>query len=222
MLNDVIYYLAVTVVCRSNFKEDNMIKYADNQYTMQTYFKSLCDSFYIAYKELERIGEEDERLAKIDPQKELEMVKELLKISELEEAEEFQGKYISQKYSRKELEEKKNELKKLNKQHENACEKLEGSSKFWTDLLVRNIEEISRVLKKMQKKGFSVIVTNKEEIIALMNFFSSNSVKEYRIINIKEECLMSFPSGDDMYNEFYNAYCLGDDSKMKEVYEKYF
>jgi len=199
-----------------------MAEYEYNQYTMQTYFKKLCDSFYVAYKEIKRIKEMYEELEKTDPQLELEMVKRILKISALEEGEKFEGKYISHKYSMQELEERKTELAELKEQYEKDSKKLNEASEFWSELYEQNVEQISRLLKKIHKKGFQVIVTSKEEVFALMEFFSSNSVKKYRIINIDENCLKSFPTGEELYTEFYRAYCLEDTSRMEEVVQKYF
>lgn len=199
-----------------------MAEYEYNQYTMQTYFKKLCDSFYVAYKEIKRIKEMYEELEKTDPQQELEMVKRILKISALEEGEEFEGKYISHKYSEKELEERKAELVELKEQHEKDSKKLNEASEFWSELYEQNIKQIFSLLKKIHKKDFEVIVTSKEEILALMEFFSRNSLTRYRIISMDENCLKSFPSGEEMYIEFYAAYSSVDNARMEEVIQKYF
>lgn len=199
-----------------------MAKYEYNQYTMQTYFKKLCDSFYVAYKEMKRIKEMYEELEKTDPQSELEMVKRILKISALEEGEEFEGKYISHKYSEQELEERKAELAKLEEKHKEDSKKLNEASEFWSELYEQNTKQISSLLKKIHEKGFEVIVTSKEEIFALMEFFSRNSLTKYRIINCDANCLISFPSGEEMYRDFYAAYCSVDNSEMEEVVQKYF
>ena len=78
------------------------------------------------------------------------------------------------------------------------------------------------MLKKIYKKGFEVIVTSKEEILALMEFFSRNSLTKYRIINMDKNCLKSFPSGEEMYIDFYAAYSSVDTARMEEVIQKYF
>lgn len=197
-----------------------MSNYTMNQYTLQSYFKSVCNSFYIAYEQVKRLEKLEEELESTCPDEELKMVKRCLKVYESEE--EWQQKYIMQKYSKEELEKRKEELEQAKNEYDEKCKELKRPKDFWAELLWKNIKDIEAILFKIIRNKFSVIVTSKEEIIALMAFFRDNSVGRYRIINKDEQCLKSFPTGKKMYEEFFSAYCLCDNEEMEKVIKKYF
>ena len=198
-----------------------MSKYKMDQCTLQSYFKSICNSFYIAYIQVKRLEKLEDELESICPEKELELVKNLLEISVPEE---LQQKYMASKYSKEELlEKRKEELELAKKEYDEKCKELQEPKWLWNELLWKTAgRSIALVLKQIKEEDFSVIVTSKEEIIALMAFFRGKSVKEYRIINTDEQYLKSFPTGEKMYEEFYAAYCLEDDKEMEKVIHKYF
>ena len=197
-----------------------MSNYTMDQYTLQSYFKSLCDSFYIAYSQVKRLEKEMDELDSTCPDEELKTVKSCLKVYELEE---WQQKYIVQKYSKEELEKRKEELELAEKEYEGKCKELEWPYRFWNNSLWEGgAKNILRLLGTIRDDDFSVIVTSKEEVIALMAFFRERSVKEYRIINTDEEYLKSFPTGEKMYEDFFAAYCLADEDEMEKVIKKYF
>ena len=200
-----------------------------DQYTLQSYFKSLCNSFYIAYQEVKRLEKLREELDSACPDEELQIVEDLLKISV---SEELKQKYMTQKYSRKELEEQKEKLELAEKEYDEKCEKLDDPIRFWVESMRNDAKRIAIVLEEIKENSFSIIVTSKEEIIALMAYFRKHSVKDHGVINTDEMYLKSFPTGEEMYEEFFKAYCLelyaaekgiDDDSElMKEVCKKYF
>lgn len=194
-----------------------MSSYTMEQEVLQSYFKSLCNSFYIAYEQVKRLEKEMDELDITYSDEELEMVKSCLKVHELEE---WQQKYIVQKYSKEELEKRKEELEQAKKEYDGKCKELERQYMFWNNL--GEAKNILRLLGTIKDYNFSIIVTNREEIIALMAFFRERSVREYRIINTDEEYLKSFPTGEKMYEDFFNAYYLADDDEMKKVIKKYF
>ena len=47
---------------------------------LQSYFKSLCDSFYIAYKQVKRLEKQQDELEETEPCSELEIVNKLLEM----------------------------------------------------------------------------------------------------------------------------------------------
>lgn len=198
-----------------------MSNYKMDQYTLQSYFKSICNSFYIAYIQVKRLEKLEDELESICPENELELVKNLLKISVPEE---LQQKYMSSKYSKEELlEKRKEELELAKKEYDEKCKELQDPKWLWNELLWKTAgRSITILLKQIKEEDFSVIVTSKEEIIALMAFFRGVSVEEYRIINTDEQCLKSFPTGEKMYEEFFSAYCLCDNKEMEKVIKKYF
>lgn len=190
-----------------------------DQYTLQSYFKSLCNSFYIAYKQVKRLEGQQEKLDRESPKEELKIVGQLLKISATEE---IQEKYISKKYSQKQLKEKKEMLEISMNEYEKKTKELEISEEYWLKKLWDNVHEIKKILSTMQEKGFTIIVTSKEEVLAFMALFEEKSMKKYRVINIEEQYLKSFPADGKMYEEFFAAYCLEDESQMQKVIQKYF
>lgn len=78
------------------------------QDTLQSYFKSLCNSFYIAYAEVKRLEEELEKADSTVEEENLEKVKEVL--TAMRDTESPIHKYISFKNTEKELETEKAEL----------------------------------------------------------------------------------------------------------------
>lgn len=208
-----------------------MSRYTMDQYTLQSYFKSLCNNFCIAYAQVKRLEKKKEELKNSFPNEEMKLVDSLLKISVSEELEQ---KYMTPKYSKEELEKRKEELKVANKKkYDENCEELVWPKQFWSQILWNiSAESIVLVLKQIKVSNFSVIVTSKEEIIALMAFFREYPVEKYKIINTDEQYLKFFPTGEKMYEEFLQAYLLEveadakgihDGSEpMKKVIEKYF
>lgn len=197
-----------------------MSKFIMEQEVLQSYFKSLCNSFYIAYSQVKRLEKEMDELDSTCPDEELKTVKSCLKVYELEE---WQQKYIVQKYSKEELEKRKEELELAKKEYDGKFKELEWTYMFWNNSLWEGgVKNIFRLLGTIKDYNFSIIVTNREEIIALMAFFRERSVKKYRIINTDKEYLKSFPTGEKMYEDFFTAYCLADDDEMEKVIKKYF
>ena len=196
-----------------------MSKCTMDEYTLQSYFKSLCNSCYIAYKQLVRLEEEMDELNSTCPDEELEMVKSCLQVYK---SEEWQQKYIMQKYSKEELEKRKEELELAEKEYDEKCEKLDRPKQIWSNLFWKNVKNIAEILAIIKENYFSIIVTSKEEVIALMAFFKDHDLSNYRIINTDEQYLRSFPTGEKMYEDFYAAYCLNDDDEMKKVIQRYF
>lgn len=161
-----------------------MSNYKMDQYTLQSYFKSVCNSFYIAYEQVKRLEKLEDELESTCPGEELELAK---------------------------------------KEYDEKYKELQDPKWLWNELLWKTAgRSITILLKQIKEEDFSVIVTSKEEIIALMAFFRGISVEEYRIINTDEQCLKSFPTGEKMYEEFFSAYCLCDNEKMEKVIKKYF
>ena len=159
-----------------------MKDYTMDQYTMQSYFKSLCNSFCIVYKQVKR------------------------------------------------LEAKKREVETI--YPEEKCRELEFPTRFWTDRQWNIANDIESIIKMMIEKEYTIIVTTEEEIIALMDFFSTHSVARNDVINTDEESLKDFPKGKKMYKEFLDAYsmdlieamtgiAISDNTNIKEVIKKY-
>lgn len=133
-----------------------MSEYKISQYDLQSYFKSLCNSFYIAYEHVKRLEKEQKRI----------------------EAEGQEFKRIKGK-----------------------LEELERTLGYWEDNMWADFRPIESVLYKIKNNGFSIIVTTKEEIYALIMFYNFYKVKDFPIINIK-----ACPTGEQLYDDFILEY----------------
>lgn len=201
-----------------------MSDYKMNQYDLQSYFKSLCNSFYIAYEQVKRLEKEEDDLAESYNEEDLEMVNNLLEISV---ADSTQNKYITYKYSREELEKEKERLQVEEQEFDRKIEELGKIRSYWSNHMWQDFEAIKSVIYTIKDNGFSIIVTTKAEIYALMRFYYSCSAKKYPIINIKEEYGEVFPNGEELYADFIFAYEEaikenGIPNTMDLLYEKYF
>lgn len=196
-----------------------------NQYDLQRYFKSLCNSFYIAYENVTRLKKEYYALINDYNEEDLEMVNSLLEISV---ADSTQNKYITYKYSYEELEKEKERLEAERQEFERKTEELEKIRSYWYDSMLKDFENIKRVLYTIKDNSFSIIPTTKAEIYALMHFFQNwnTPVIKYPIINTEEEYRKAFPAGEKVYDDFIYAY--EEDMKckesifMKRIYDAYF
>lgn len=142
-----------------------MSDYKMNQYDLQSYFKSLCNSFYIAYEQEKRLEKEADNLRESYNEEDLEMVNNLLKISV---ADSTQNKYITYKYSREELEKEKERLEAEVQEFDIKFEELGEIGSYWFNHMWQDFEAIKSVIYTIKDNGFSIIVTTKAEIYALL------------------------------------------------------
>lgn len=202
-----------------------MSDYKMSQYDLQSYFKSLCNSFYIAYEQVKRLEKEEDALANNYNEEDLEMVKNLLEISV---ADSTQNKYITYKYSREELEKEKERLEAEEKEYEMKIEELETVLSEWAANMRKVSKEIAATIYQIKNNKFSIIVTTKAEVYAIMRFYSTwnYSVKEYPIVNMAEEYKQVFLTGEKVYKDFLYAYeeDMKSDSNvfMSRIFDKYF
>lgn len=193
--------------------------YTVDQYTLQSYFKSLCDSFYIVYRQLKRLEKQEEYLEQTNPEDDLAAIKALLAIPEENE---ICKKYVTEKYSKEQLEEEKRKLESILEEYNIKKNKLKTSKRDVEKAYSFIREAVASAIYTIANHNFTIIVTSEKEIIAFMYFFRANEVSKYRVINIKEEYLREFPSDKEMYKEFYAAYCTCNSEVMKEVCRKYY
>lgn len=191
----------------------------NEQYKLQSYFESICNSFYIAYTQVKRL---EMQIDSIESQTTADEYKIVNKILEISSEEGDLEKYITQKYTIEELQKKKKELEESINQNDQKKIELDAKLCFWTNCLWKKVKEITQVIGVLKDEGYKLIITSQEEIIALIAFYNEYKVSDYRIIDDEEKSLKDFPSDKKMYQEFFMAYCLEDDEKMREVYKKYF
>ena len=201
-----------------------MSEYKMNQYDLQSYFKSLCNSFYIAYEHVKRLEKEEDDLRESYNEEDLEMINNLLEISV---ADSTQNKYITYKYSREELEKEKERIQVEEQEFDRKTEELGEICGYWSNRMRQDFEAIKSVIYTIKDNGFSIIVTTKAEIYALIRFYYSYGVKNYPIINMEEEYREVFPNGEELYDDFIFAYEEaikenGIPDTMRLLFEKYF
>lgn len=202
-----------------------MSEYKMNQYDLQSYFKSLCNSFYIAYEHVKRLKKEEKDLINSYNEEDLEIVKGLLGI---EACITVPNKYVTLAYSYEKLEKEKERLEAEEQEFERKIEEIGKIRSFWSDNMWKDIEAIKSVIYKMTDEGYSIIVTTKEEIYALVWFYYCHSVKDFPIINMDEEGRQAFPNIEELSDDFIFAYEQALDKGEKErnsmspLYNKYF
>lgn len=195
-----------------------------NEYTLQSYFKSLCNSYMIAYSQAKRLEEEKKELRKDFPYEELALVESLLALSQLSTSTTLKEKYVEQKFSQEELEKRKEKLKMQKEAYGVEKEQIEWQLEFWNDKMRDIRKHITNLLYRMKTESFSIIITSEAEIVVLMAVFSreSNAMEKFAsILNTNEEYLKSFPTSE-LCQSFFRAYQLKNEKEMQQVIQKYF
>lgn len=186
------------------------------QYKLQSYFKGLCNSFYIAYLEVKRLEKEIEE---IDPTGERENAKCVSKVLErIRDKTNLVHKYISFKYTEPELEAEKERLEEAIYQKVKKSNELEEELKNWGERLKSLQKEIYKVLSQISNNKQTIIVTSKEEVYALMYTYYRESV--IRVLNTKEPYLISFPKDNKICYGFLEVYLSGNEEKIEEFCKK--
>lgn len=194
-----------------------MEKFTLEREILQSYFESVCQSFYIAYTQVKRLEAKDKELKEKYPKEELEAVNLLLDNSIPESLRKEMGLWSDEK-----LEEKKKEYEQLEEEYKQKSKELERPMIFWdSQLWEKSDKQIESIILEMKKQEFSIIVTSKVHIVALMAHFKSERLQDNEIIDVSEEALSLFPQ-DEMSQEFLKAYLSKDDDEMEKVIEKYF
>lgn len=191
-----------------------------NGYTLQSYFKSLCNSFYIAYAEVKRLERELEEVDSTVEEENLKKVKEVL--TAMKDTESPIHKYISFKHTEAELEAEleaeKAELEQIIDQKDKKRKNMLGEKKAWAEWMWYSKDEIFRVLLQIEREKQTIIVTSKEEVYALMFAYRSEGL--IPILNTKEQYLEPFPNSDKVCCDFLKIYLSENEEKMKKFCEE--
>lgn len=191
------------------------------KHELQSYFEGVCKSFYIAYKEQKRLGKECKNLesTRREEERELEAIKEILKSQANND---ISNKYIKLNCSVRELELQKEQLELKKKEFEEK----KAEYIYWFGEMEDNYKQVEKVLKGIRAKKEKIIITSKKQIYALIEFFFSNEVLYYPIINTEEENIKIFYTGDKVCQRFFEAYKYALDKKdqtiLKNLFRKYF
>lgn len=183
-----------------------------NGYTLQSYFKSLCNSFYIAYAEVKRLERE---LEEADSTSEVEMLETIEKVlATMKNTENPAHKYIDFKCTEAELEAEKARLEQIIHQKDEKSETIKEEKVVWAEWMSYSKDEICRVLWQTGREEQTIIVTSKEEIYALMFVYRSEGL--IPVLNTKEQYLTSFPKNNKVYCDFLKIYLSENEEEMKE------
>jgi len=194
-----------------------MEKFTLEREILQSYFESVCKSFYIAYTQVRRLDAKDDELEEKYPVEELAVVNLLLDNSIPESLRKEIGLC-----SEEELEEKKKEYERLEEEYKQKSKALEGARRFWgNELWQKCAKQVEGIISKMKNQGISIIITRREEVITFMAFLRNAKLEDNEIIDVSENGLPSFPK-DGMSQEFLKAYLSKNDDEMKKVIKKYF
>ena len=182
------------------------------QDTLQSYFKSLCNSFYIAYAEVKRLERELEEVDSTSDKESLECVKKVLEV--VKDKDNLAHKWMNFKSTEPELEAEKAELEQIIDQKDLKSKIMNEENAFWSEWMWHLEDEIWRVLLQIEMENKMVIVTSKEEVYALM--FVYRSERLISILNTEEQYLEPFPKSDKVCCDFLKIYLSKNEEKMKE------
>lgn len=185
-------------------------------YKLQSYFKSLCNSFYIAYAEVKRLEKELEWVDSTVEEETLEKVKEVL--TTMEDTESPIHKYINFKHTELEMEEEKARLEAIINQKNEKSESIGEEKEIWSNWLWELREQIYGVLMQINREKQKIIITSKEEIYVLMFIYRIEGT--IRVLNTKEEYLISYPKNDKICCDFLEIYLSKNEKRMKEFCEE--
>lgn len=188
-------------------------------YAMQSYFKELSNAYYIAYQQMKRLVKEIDQLEELDVTEEIQIIE---KLQSMDITSEITKQYLSVNFSEQKLADIKKELVKQQKDYEARETNLNREYTDWRHRKENLDDMIREVIKTIKENDFRIIVTSKEQIIALIGFFSRELVEHYKVINVEEEFLQSFPTKEKYCQEFFEAYCLEDNDAMEKLHKKYF
>jgi len=185
-------------------------------YTMQSYFKSLCDAYYIAYENRNRILREDEELKKFDKAAEMKVVE---KLKELELTDEIQCKYFSTGFSKDELGEIQRKLQEEQEEYRKKKEKLNKEFSYWKQQMAGIERQMIETIKVIEENGYYIIITSLKQVICLIALFYKNEITGTKVITTDKEFSKIYPQ-DDISTEFFTAYETQNNELMKKLYKK--
>lgn len=188
-------------------------------YTIQSYFKSLCDVYYIAYQNRNRLLEQAEELKTFDRTPELIVIE---KLKQLELTDEIKKKYFSEDFSKEALGQIQEKLRQEMEEYMEKKQIINKEFSYWKEQMAGLEKQIIETIKTAVKNGYYIIITSKNQIIPLISLFYKNEIKGIRFINMEEDLLRLYPVGDETCEEFFKAYSSEDYEKMLELYKKCF
>lgn len=216
------YTININIIKQITYKEeDSMKKESQHKQNLQSYFKSLCDSFYIAYKEFERLSIKCKKLREDsnEVRPKLKTIQNILKIKN-----DICDDYITFKFSVKDLKEQKEKMESIDVELKES----ENREQYWFMRKEKIYEEIVEVIKEIVANGYTIIIESETEIYALIEFFYCNSVIENQIIDKKSKVIEKVNVKSNIAEEFFEAYYFTIENKPEKkglisaLYRAYF
>lgn len=192
-----------------------------NQYTLQSYFKSLCNSFKIAYEQRKRLKKEKEGVKKELEEsgyyKEVDIINKISGIY-LEEKEKYE-RFVQLKYSKEQIEKVKKELQAEIEKKEGEYESIRKQIYFWEVYMADIAIHVESICQKIESEGYKIIVTKEEELLVLVyTYITRKEEKIFDILKIDSESLPVFPKGEISELILKTFFFERDEDQMEKVY----
>lgn len=80
---------------------------------------------------------------------------------------------------------------------------------------------LKAIIDRLLWENATIIITKKEQIIALTIFLAEERRNDYKIVNLDEKYLKAFPENDAFCKSFYKAYCTENQEEIVSLYIRY-
>lgn len=194
-----------------------------NKEAIESYFRSLCKLYYIAYEQMKRLEKEKDELNQTYPGDDLD---EIHKLQQLCLSEEQSKKYLSPDFSEEELAKEEAQLSKILEEYLKKEEKIDIEYVEWKERKERIMNLIVEVVQAINdeeekdNKYYKISITSREEVIVLINL----CIRKRFIVEIfskDKESIDVFPTEDELCKKFLEAYLENNYKKVWDLYDIY-
>lgn len=174
---------------------------------IQSYFRTLCKAYYIAYKQLKRLKSEYRKLLKTCPANELQ---EIRRLQNLCLSKENSKKYLSANFSKEELAKQEEVLTRKLEKYRKKEEEIRSEYSTWDMQREKLMEAIIKVvytieeLQMKDKECYKIVIKSEEEVIVLIDFCHKEGHVE--IASKNTEDIKLFPKKNKLCVDFLKAY----------------
>lgn len=190
---------------------------------IQSYFRTLCKAYYIAYKQLKRLRSEYRKLLlKTYPENELQ---EIHRLQNLCLSKENSKKYLSANFSKEELAKQEEVLTRKLEEYRKKEEEIRSEYFIWDvhrEKLMGEIIELVNTIKKLQmkdKEQYKIVIKSEEEVIVLIDLCYKEGI--VGIASKDTEDIKLFPKKNKLCVYFLEAYLNNQYNVIKCLYRDY-
>lgn len=180
---------------------------------IQSYFRTLCKSYYVAYKQLKRLKKECDKVIKESPGNELTEIRNLQKLCL---SEEHSKKYLSANFSKQELAKEEEELSKKSAECREKFKKIEYEFEKWNENREKLMEAIIKAMETIRSYNYEITVKSKAEVIVLIDLCKRKGC--FVEIASNDEAMKLFPKKDKLCAAFLEAYLKNQYYKIGLLY----